>query len=51
MGHAKVACCHSDLDPVADLVPDTEGMLIMMLSDNTIPAGKVLRRIDRRQAA
>ncbi|MCC7076596.1 MAG: acetoacetate decarboxylase family protein [Acidimicrobiia bacterium] len=34
-------------DPVADLVPSTEGMLAVLRSDNTIPAGRVLERIER----
>jgi acetoacetate decarboxylase len=51
MGFGRVHCEPSDLDPVADLVPDAEGPLLAIRSDNTIPAGRVLRRIERAAAA
>jgi len=47
IGQAQIRCEPSDLDPVADLVPEGEGTMIVMLSDNTIPAGEVLKRIKR----
>ena len=47
IGQAKIMCEPSDFDPVADLVPEAEGAMIVMLSDNTIPAGEVLKRIKR----
>ena len=47
IGQAHIRCEPSDFDPVADLVPDAEGAMIVMLSDNTIPAGEVLKRIKR----
>ncbi len=47
IGQAQIRCEPSDLDPVADLVPEAEGAMIVMLSDNTIPAGEVLKRIKR----
>lgn len=50
IGTATVRGDDSDLDPVARLVPGSEGILIAMMSDNTIPAGSVLRRIDRATA-
>jgi len=50
IGQARVHCEKSDWDPVAELVPDCEGALIVMLSDNTIPPGRVLKRIDGRAA-
>ncbi|MCE7884142.1 MAG: hypothetical protein DYH08_09830 [Actinobacteria bacterium ATB1] len=50
IGTATVRGDDSDLDPVARLVPGSEGILIAMMSDNTIPAGTVLRRIDRATA-
>lgn len=49
IGQAKIRCEPSEYDAVADLVPDFEGTMIMMLSDNTIPAGKVLKRIKRQE--
>ncbi|MBI4515604.1 MAG: acetoacetate decarboxylase family protein [Deltaproteobacteria bacterium] len=48
MGQGRVRCEFSELDPLAELVPDGDGPLLAILSDNTIPAGRVLRRIDRR---
>ncbi len=47
IGQAQIRCEPSDLDPVADLVPEAEGPMIVMLSDNTIPAGEVLKQIKR----
>lgn len=49
VGRAQLRCEPSELDPVADLVPDTEGPMIVMTSDNTIPAGEVLKRIARKE--
>jgi acetoacetate decarboxylase len=51
MGHGSVCCEFSELDPLADLIPDSEGPLIAIVSDNTILAGNVLRRIERHPAA
>lgn len=47
VGFGRLTCEDSDLDPVARLVPDSEGPLLAILSDNTIPAGTVLKRIER----
>jgi acetoacetate decarboxylase len=47
IGQAKICCEPSEYDPVADLIPEAEGAMIVMLSDNTIPAGEVLKRIKR----
>jgi len=47
LGHAKIRCQSSEFDAVAELVPDAEGPMIMLLSDNTIPAGEVLKEIKR----
>jgi acetoacetate decarboxylase len=47
IGQAQIRCEPSDYDPVAELVPEAEGPMIVMLSDNTIPAGEVLKRIKR----
>jgi acetoacetate decarboxylase len=47
IGQAQIRCEPSDLDPVADLIPEAEGAMIVMLSDNTIPAGEVLKQIKR----
>jgi len=49
IGQAKIHCEPSESDAVAELVPDFEGTMIMMLSDNTIPAGKVLKRVERKE--
>lgn len=49
MGRARLRCEASADDPVADLVPESEGPLIVMVSDNTIPAGRVLQRIERKE--
>lgn len=50
MGSGRVQCESSEWDPVSDLVPDSDGPLIAIVSDNTIPDGRVLKRIDRRRA-
>jgi acetoacetate decarboxylase len=47
IGQARICSEPSDLDPIADLVPEAEGPMIVMLSDNTIPAGEVLKQIKR----
>jgi len=51
VGSAQVRCEASEFDPISELVPDSDGPLIVMLSDNTIPAGRVLQRIKRKRAA
>ncbi len=51
MGSGSVSCEPSELDPLSRLVPASGGPLIAILSDNTIPAGRVLRRIERGAAA
>ncbi len=51
MGTGRVRCESSEWDPLADLIPDSEGPLVAIVSDNTIPAGRVLQRIDRRVSA
>jgi len=50
MGTATLRTGGSQYDPVSALVPDSDGVLIAMVSDNTIGAGEVLRRIDRSAA-
>ncbi len=47
IGQAQLRSEASDHDPISDLVPDAEGVMIVMLSDNTIPAGEVVKRINR----
>ena len=47
IGQARIRCEPSEHDPIADLIPEDEGAMIVMLSDNTIPAGEVLKRIKR----
>jgi acetoacetate decarboxylase len=47
IGQARIRSEPSDLDPIADLVPEAEGVMIVMLSDNTIPAGEVLKQMKR----
>jgi len=47
MGTGRVSCETSEFDPLSDLISESEGPLIVMLSDNTIPNGQVLERIDR----
>ena len=47
IGQARIRCEPSEYDPIADLIPEDEGAMIVMLSDNTIPAGEVLKRIKR----
>jgi len=51
MGSGRVQCEFSELDPVSALVPDSDGPLIAIVSDNTIPAGRVLGRIERKAPA
>jgi hypothetical protein len=47
IGQATIRCEPSDLAPIVDLIPEEEGAMIVMLSDNTIPAGEVLKQIKR----
>jgi len=49
VGQAKIRCRPSEFDAVAELVPDAEGPMIVLLSDNTIPAGEVLKEIKREE--
>jgi acetoacetate decarboxylase len=49
LGQAKIRCRPSEFDAVAELVPDAEGPMIVLLSDNTIPAGEVLKEIKREE--
>lgn len=51
IGRGRLHCEASADDPLADLIPDSEGPLIVLLSDNTIPAGRVLQRIERKERA
>lgn len=51
MGMGSLRCSPSEDDPVSELVPDSDGPLIILKSDNTIPAGKVLKRIEGRVGA
>jgi acetoacetate decarboxylase len=51
IGQATIRCESSEFDAVADLVPDGEGAMMLMLSDNTIPAGEVLKKIKRQEPA
>jgi len=50
IGQARLRSEPSDFDPICDLVPDAEVPMIFMLSDNTIPAGEVIKRIEREVA-
>lgn len=47
VGTAKLTCNFVAADPVAALVPDSEGTFALTLGDNSLPAGEVLVRIDR----
>jgi acetoacetate decarboxylase len=49
VGQARLRLQSSELDPVADLVPDADGPMILMTADVTIPPGEVLKRIERRE--
>lgn len=49
VGQARLRSQPSEFDPVADLVPDTDGPMILMTADVTIPAGEVLKRIERKE--
>lgn len=49
IGRGSVRCTPCADDPVADLVPNAEGPLFVVRSDNTIPAGTVLKRIERKE--
>ena len=51
IGTARIRCENGADDPLADLIPASEGMLVAMVSDNTIPAGEVFQRIERRVPA
>jgi acetoacetate decarboxylase len=48
VGVGRLRTASSEDDPVAMLVPDGSGPLIAMVSDNTIPLGEVVHRIDDR---
>jgi acetoacetate decarboxylase len=48
IGQARIGSEPSDFDPIADLIPEEEGPMIVMLSDNTIPAGEVLKQMKRK---
>lgn len=50
IGTAKLTTTPAEGAPVAKVVPSSEGMLIVLKSDNVIPAGKVLKRITDRIA-
>lgn len=47
LGTAKLKTHPSASNPLAALVGEAEGMMVVLASDNTIPAGDVLVRIDR----
>jgi hypothetical protein len=50
-GKATIRCEPSELDPVSDIVPDGEGPMVVLFSDNTIPAGEVIKQIKRGERA
>lgn len=47
IGSARLTTHPSSSSPVGDVVPSAEGMMVVVGSDNTIPAGEVLLRIER----
>lgn len=49
IGQARLRLQPSEFDPISDLVPDTEGSMILITADVTIPPGEVLKRIERRE--
>lgn len=49
VGQARLRSQPSEFDPVADLVPDTDGPMILMTADVTIPPGETLKRIERKE--
>lgn len=51
LGSAKLTTTPAEGAPVANIVPSSEGMLIVMKSNNAIPAGKVVKRISGRVEA
>jgi len=48
VGSAKVLSDSSEDDPVATILPSVAAPFVAMVSDNTIPCGSVLRRVDGR---
>ncbi len=50
VGTGSITTASSEDDPLGELVPATSGPIVAMVSDNTIPAGEVVRRIGRRAA-
>ncbi len=48
VGTGTLRTASSEDDPLAALVPATTGPLVALTSDNTIPVGEVIHRIDRR---
>lgn len=48
VGAAKVVASSSEDDPVATILPSIDGPFVAMVSDNTIPCGTVVRRIEGR---
>lgn len=47
LGTAKLKTHASATNPLAALIGEAEGMMVVLASDNTIPAGEVLVRVDR----
>nr|MDA8343677.1 hypothetical protein [Actinomycetota bacterium] len=47
-GSGSLACSSSVDDPVADVVRSVTGPFVAMVSDNTVPCGAVLRRVEGR---
>ena len=51
VGTGTIRTASSEDDPVGALVPASAGPLVAMVSDNTIPLGEVVHRVDRRVPA
>lgn len=48
IGSGRIRTTSSEDDPLSALVPSGAGPLVAMVSDNTIPLGEVVHRIERR---
>ena len=51
IGQAHLRSEPSEFDPISDLVPGIDTAMIVMMSNNTIPAGEVVKRIKREAAS
>lgn len=51
VGSCSLKASSSEDDPLGDLVPASNGPLVALVSDNTIPLGEVVHRVEHRTAS